>query len=43
MKKQLYKYENIVYSQEQLEKTIQVIKPLVNHLFELTPSLKALT
>ena len=40
MKKQLYKYENIVYTREQLEKTVQVIKPLVDHLFELTPSLK---
>ena len=41
MTKQLYKYEKIVYTKEEFEKTLKVIKPLCDLLFELTPSLKS--
>ena len=40
MKKQLFKYKNIVYTPEQLEETVKVVAPLVEHLFQLTPSTK---
>tara|TARA_B100000035_G_C20610232_1_gene383646 strand:+ start:33 stop:527 length:495 start_codon:yes stop_codon:yes gene_type:complete len=38
--KQLYKYEKIVYTQEEFQKLFKVVKPLCDMLFELTPSLK---
>lgn len=40
MTKQLYKYKKIVYTQEQFEETVKVVKPLVDLLFQLTPSTK---
>ena len=40
MKKQLYKYDKIVYTKEEFDACMKVIKPLCDLLFELTPSLK---
>lgn len=40
MTKQLFKYENIVYTQKEFDELLKVVKPLCDMLFELTPSLK---
>jgi hypothetical protein len=38
MTKQLFKYKKIVYTPEQFEETVKAVKPLVDLLFQLTPS-----
>jgi hypothetical protein len=40
MTKQLYKYNKIVYTPEQFEEAVKVVRPLVDLLFKLTPSTK---